>query len=107
MYIKLERVTGVGHLCVVSYILIVSSVSSSLSACVCVCLRVCVRLMTSFALTSLKVMCQCSLVASPWRYVSCQHDGQRADKKNSEAEEGMNREDGKEKEKEGGSDEFI
>lgn len=38
-------------------------------------------------------MCLCSLVVSPWRYVSCQHDGQRADKKNSEAEEGMTRKD--------------
>lgn len=63
----------------------------------CVCMG-CVRLMTSSALTPSKVMCLCSLVVSPWRYVSCQHDGQGADKKNSEAEEGMTREDGKKRE---------
>ena len=57
-----------------------------------------VRLMTISALTSLKVMCQSSLVVSPWRYVSCQHDGRGTDKKNSEAEEGMNREDWKKRE---------
>lgn len=43
-------------------------------------------------------MCLCSLVVSPWRYVSCHHDGQRADKKNSEAEGGMNRKDGQKQE---------
>lgn len=59
----------------------------------------CVGLMTSFALTSLKVMCHCSLLVSPWRYVSCQHDGLEADKKNSVAEKGPNKDGGKEKEK--------
>lgn len=43
-------------------------------------------------------MCLCSLVVSSWRYVSCQHDGQEADKKNSEVEEGINKEDGKKRE---------
>lgn len=40
-------------------------------------------------------MCLCLLVVSAWQFVSCQHDGQGADKKNSEVEEGKNREDGK------------
>lgn len=65
------------------------------SASVCVCVTECVRLMTSSDLTPVKVMCQCSLVASPWRYVSCQRDGLEADKKNCWAEERMNREDWK------------
>lgn len=43
-------------------------------------------------------MCLCLLVVSSWRYVSCQHDGQEADKKNSEVEEGMNKEDGEKRE---------
>lgn len=36
------------------------------SVCVWVCACVCVRLMTSSPPTSLKVMCLCSLVVSPW-----------------------------------------
>lgn len=59
----------------------------------------CVRLMTSFALTSLKVMCHCSLVVSPWRYVSCQRDGWEVNKKNSVMEKGLNKDIGKGKEK--------
>lgn len=71
----------------------------SLQACMFLHEPMCVRLMTSFALTSLKVMCHCSLVVSPWRYVSCQHDGWEVNKKNSVMEKGLNKDIGKEKEK--------
>lgn len=63
-----------------------------------VCVGQIVRLMTGSFLTPSKVMCLCLLVVSPWRYVSCQHDGQRDDEKNSEAEGGMNRKDGQKQE---------
>ena len=52
-------------------------------------------LMTSSALIPSKVMCLGLLVVSALQFVSCQHDGQGDDKKNSEVEEGKNREDGK------------
>lgn len=71
---------------------------SQICVCVFVCVGQIVRLMTSSFLTPSKVMCLCSLVVSPWRYVSCQHDGQRADEKNSEAEGGVNRKDGQKQE---------
>lgn len=71
---------------------------SQLCVCMFVCVGQIVRLMTGSILTPSKVMCLCLLVVSPWRYVSCQHDGQQADEKNSEAEGGMNRKDGQKQE---------